>query len=182
MLSSLEQYFPAIRGISLFSNNKELRWSLTSASSTGLQGFNSGVQSDHYTTSFLCARVMTGCNSSPLPDVVLIQRGSISPLQLELINPRVFLHASNTHKPPENVINEGLGKVRGYRAHVRSISDTQRELLAKKGFGFWIVDSSQSSCRKPTMNCFVFNADEKSGDWRCGTYRRNQGVSLSAVG
>ena len=53
MMSTIESDFPAIRGVTLFNIDKELSWSLTEWSSTGLQGFNGGLQSPHFTSDFL---------------------------------------------------------------------------------------------------------------------------------
>ena len=132
MLVSIEQHFPAIRGLGLFSNNKELSWSLTDDSSTGLAGFNSGIQSDHYTTSFLCARVMPGTSSSTSREAYSILSGSIAAVQLEMIDPVTFSHDINTRKPPEKTVLEALGKSRDYRAKVRLQSENQRILLSER--------------------------------------------------
>jgi len=132
MLTSIENHFPAIRGIGLFSIDKELSWSLTSASSTGIQGYNTGIQSDHYTTNFLCTRIMNGSSRPTISDFLPIRRGSISVAQRELINAEVFSHSINTRKPPKKTVDEALLKSRSYRTTVRSISENQRELIAKK--------------------------------------------------
>lgn len=57
-LSVIEQEFPAIRGLGLFNMNKELSWSLTKSASTGIDAFNAGIGSNHYTENFLGARLM----------------------------------------------------------------------------------------------------------------------------
>jgi len=58
MLSVIEEEFPAIRGLGLFNLNKELSWSLTRNDSTGIEEFNSGIESSHYTDEFLGARLV----------------------------------------------------------------------------------------------------------------------------
>jgi len=58
MLSVIEEEFPAIRGLGLFNMNKELSWSLTTQDSTGIEAFNTGIESSHYTDEFLGARLV----------------------------------------------------------------------------------------------------------------------------
>lgn len=53
MMQRIEDDFPAIRAVGLFNIDKELSWSLTEPSSTGLSGFTSGLQSSHFTSEFL---------------------------------------------------------------------------------------------------------------------------------
>jgi len=132
MLSSIELHFPAIRGISLFNHNKELSWSLVKSNSTGLTAYNRGIQSDYFTTSFLCARVMPGRSTSVDTGPQNIQRGSIVPLQLELINPDVFSHAISTRSPPPDAISTAETKSQHYRSKVRSMSEDQRQSLARR--------------------------------------------------
>ena len=54
----IEEEFPAIRGLGLFNLDKELSWSLTKSTSTGIEAFNSGIESPHYTDEFLGARLI----------------------------------------------------------------------------------------------------------------------------
>lgn len=55
MLDSMQNTFPAIRGISLFNINKELSWSLTESNSTGMAGFNDGLSSGYFSDAYLYA-------------------------------------------------------------------------------------------------------------------------------
>jgi len=57
-LAVIEEEFPAIRGLGLFNLDKELSWSLTKSTSTGIEAFNSGIDSTHYTDEFLGARLI----------------------------------------------------------------------------------------------------------------------------
>ena len=57
-LAVIEQRYPAIRGLGLFNLDKELSWSVTGGDSTGLDGYNLGMASNHYTSRFLGARLM----------------------------------------------------------------------------------------------------------------------------
>ena len=57
-MSVIEEEFPAIRGLGLFNLDKELSWSLTESTSTGIKAFNSGIESTHYTDEFLGARLV----------------------------------------------------------------------------------------------------------------------------
>jgi len=53
MMAVIESDFPAIRAVSLFNIDKELSWSLTESTSTGLTGFNLGLASSHFTSEYL---------------------------------------------------------------------------------------------------------------------------------
>ena len=132
MLTSIEQHFPAVRGLGLFGNDKELSWSLTSELSTGLEGFNLGLQSDYYTSNFLCARVMPPNTNLPQSEPQLIQSGSIRIVPRELLNPEVFSHAINTRKPPHRVVYSAVGKSQMYRYRVRSMTPRQRASMSVK--------------------------------------------------
>ncbi len=132
MLASIEEHFPAIRGIGLFGNNKELSWSLTDELSTGLEGFNLGLQSDHYNSNFLCARVMPPDTRLPLIEQQDVLSGPANFIPRELLDPNVFSHAINTRKPPEEVVEKAVSKSYRYREGARSISEQQRASMALK--------------------------------------------------
>jgi len=53
MLRDIESDFPAIRAIALFNINKELSWSISEATNTGLDAWSVGVYSSHYTADYL---------------------------------------------------------------------------------------------------------------------------------
>lgn len=58
MLSDLPQFFPAVRALNIFNMNKELGWSLygttqQNINNTGLENWNTGISSGHYTTDFI---------------------------------------------------------------------------------------------------------------------------------
>ena len=57
-LKIIEQRYPAIRGLGLFNINKELSWSVTEPHNTGIDGYNLGLASNYYTSSFLGARLV----------------------------------------------------------------------------------------------------------------------------
>ncbi|MEM7256251.1 MAG: glycosyl hydrolase [Pseudomonadota bacterium] len=132
MLESVELHFPAIRGLGLFGNDKELSWSLTSESSTGLEGFNLGLQSDHYTSSFLCARIMPPDTRLPQIESPVILSGPANLVPRELLNPTVFSHAVSTKRPPRDVVRRAKIKSSDYRSKVRAISRQQRASIAIK--------------------------------------------------
>lgn len=53
MLSDIESDFPAVRALSLFNNNKELNWSISTEVNTGMDSWVAGTQSAHYTSEYL---------------------------------------------------------------------------------------------------------------------------------
>lgn len=58
MMARIEESYPAVRAISWFNINKELSWALDETAksgypNTGLQGYNSGAQSDHFKSDFV---------------------------------------------------------------------------------------------------------------------------------
>lgn len=55
MLNDLEFNFPAVRALALFNINKELRWSLNESTNTGLNAWNTGTQSEYFTSEFIVA-------------------------------------------------------------------------------------------------------------------------------
>lgn len=50
MMAALPREFPAVRALTLFNINKELGWSLTEPGNTGLNAFNSALQSTYFTS------------------------------------------------------------------------------------------------------------------------------------
>lgn len=136
MLNSIEQHFPAIRGLGLFGNDKELSWSLTNEQSTGIDGFNLGLQSDHFTSNFLCARVMPPNTSLPQVEQQEVQSGPINLIPRELLDPNVFSHAINTRKPPVDIVERAVSKSQNYRSTVRSKTENERKSMVLKRLEF----------------------------------------------
>lgn len=132
MFESIESHYPAIRALGLFGNNKELSWSITSENSTGLEGFNLGLQSDHFTSNFLCARIMPPNTWLPQNDFQPLQSGPANLVPRRLLNPTLFSHAVSTTKPPRKVVNRAKFKSDNYRSSVRATSRKQRASMAIK--------------------------------------------------
>ena len=65
-LTELEANFPAVRAIAWFNTNKELDWSLTDSSNTGITSWINGVQSDYYISDFLSASSVDPVENSEL--------------------------------------------------------------------------------------------------------------------
>ena len=132
MMTSIEEYFPAIRAVGLFGSNKELSWSVTSSNSSGLHGFNIGLQSDHFTSDFLCARIMP--SNMQLPESDVIQSGPSTVIPRRLLNPTLFSHGINTKRPPDELITEARDRARTYRSKVRDITEDHRAAMARRRF------------------------------------------------
>ena len=156
MLDSIKRHYPAIRGLGLFSHNKELSWSMTGASSTGMAEYNRGIASDYFTPNFLCTRVMPQESNSRIleqysrnvtadspainrvdarerPSILpLANRGATVVLRRQQIRPDVFAHAVSSRRPPGKEVKQAAVKSRNYRARVRSMSRGDRTRLAKK--------------------------------------------------
>jgi len=58
MLLDLQTEFPAVRAFSIFNINKELSWSISTSTNTGLDGWINGTLSDYYTSDLLIASTL----------------------------------------------------------------------------------------------------------------------------
>ena len=50
-LESIETNFPLVKAVAIFNLDSELSWSISNVHSTGLDGFNSAIKSDHFVSS-----------------------------------------------------------------------------------------------------------------------------------
>ncbi len=67
MLVDLEYSYPAVRALSLFNINKELSWSISNESNTGLDAWIMGTQSAHFTSDFLSVGSFTDTDQPEIP-------------------------------------------------------------------------------------------------------------------
>ena len=71
MFVNLEASFPAVRAVAWFNINKELGWSITEQTNTGMAVYIAGVQSDHYTSDFLSTKAGKSDASVPPTELEL---------------------------------------------------------------------------------------------------------------
>ena len=82
MLATIEESYPAIRAIGLFNFNKELSWSITESTNTGLTGHNGGIASEFYTSDFISAK-MSMAESVVEPAPVEVASADAAPAEAE---------------------------------------------------------------------------------------------------
>ncbi len=115
MLVNLESSFPAVRAVAWFNSNKELGWSITEQTNTGMAAYIAGVQADHYTSDFLSTNVIN--SDAPVPPTELELAALDAAKHYELVQAEYEASKSRFNKAKLAVDvartkNQHLGKLR----------------------------------------------------------------------